>query len=118
MHPLVDHLIEAGVKSGHRLNDDFNGTSQLGIGRFQLTQRSGVRCSAASAYLHPARDRVNLRVLADTLVLRPLFLGRRAVGVSYQSIVTAKRKLFSLKGKSSSRRAHTGHLKSSCSQVF
>src|SRR4029077_5868828 len=81
MHPLVDHLIEAGVKSGHRVNDDFNGASQLGIGRFQLTQRSGVRCSAASAYLHPARDRINLQILVDTLVLRLLFQGRRAVGV-------------------------------------
>ena len=82
MHPLVDHLIEAGLESGHPLNDDFNGASQLGVGRFQLTQRSGVRCSAASAYLHPARDRANLRVLADTLVQRLMFQGSRAVGVS------------------------------------
>jgi choline dehydrogenase-like flavoprotein len=61
MHPLVDHLIEAAVASGHRLNDDFNGASQLRAGRFQLTQRNGIRCSAASAYLHPARERANLR---------------------------------------------------------
>src|SRR5271170_9130 len=57
MHPLVDHLIEAAVASGHRPNDDFNGVSQLGAGRFQLTQRNGIRCSIASAYLHPARER-------------------------------------------------------------
>jgi len=25
MHPLVDHLLEAGAKSGYRSNDDFNG---------------------------------------------------------------------------------------------
>jgi choline dehydrogenase-like flavoprotein len=82
MHPVVDRLIEAGTKSGHRPNDDFNGTSQLGIGRFQLTQRNGVRCSAASAYLHPARGRANLRILPDTHVLRLLLQRRRAVGVS------------------------------------
>ena len=57
MHPLVDHLIEAGVRSGYRPNDDFNAASQMGVGRFQLTQRNGVRCSTASAYLHPARER-------------------------------------------------------------
>jgi choline dehydrogenase-like flavoprotein len=82
MHPLVDHLIEAGVRSGHHLNEDFNGASQLGIGRFQLTQRNGVRCSAAAAYLHPSRERANLQVFADTHVLRLLLQGRRAAGVS------------------------------------
>jgi choline dehydrogenase-like flavoprotein len=82
MHRLVDHLIEACVGSGHGLNDDFNGASQLGTGRFQLTQRSGVRCSAASAYLHPSRERTNLQVFADTHVLRLQLQRRRATGVS------------------------------------
>jgi len=82
MHPLVDHLLEAGAKSGYRSNDDFNGASQMGIGRFQLTQRNGVRCSSASAYLHPARERANLEVFTDNLVLRLLLQGDRAVGVS------------------------------------
>jgi choline dehydrogenase len=82
MHPLVDHLIEAAAGSGYRLNDDFNGASQLGVGRFQLTQRNGVRCSAASAYLHPARERANLKIFTDTRVLQLLLEGRRATGVS------------------------------------
>jgi choline dehydrogenase-like flavoprotein len=82
MHPLVDHLIEAAVQSGYRRNADFNGAEQLGAGRFQLTQRNGVRCSAAAAYLHPSLDRPNLRVFTDTLVLRVLFEGRRARGIT------------------------------------
>jgi choline dehydrogenase-like flavoprotein len=82
MHPLVDRIIEAGLRSGYRPNDDFNGASQLGVGRFQVTQRNGVRCSAASAYLHPLRERANLQVFTDTLVLRLLLYGRRATGVS------------------------------------
>src|SRR5580658_9329033 len=84
MHPLVDHLIEAAVRTGYRPNDDFNGASQLGVGRFQLTQRNGFRWSAASAYLHPVRERTNLRVFTDTLVLRLLFEGHQAAGVSIQ----------------------------------
>ena len=81
MHPLVDHLIETAVAVGHRPNDDFNGPSQLGVGRHQLTQRNGIRCSTASAYLHPARERPNLHIFTDTLVLRLLMEGRRATGV-------------------------------------
>ena len=82
MHPLVDHLLEAGARSGYGANDDFNGASQLGVGRFQLTQRNGVRCSVASAYLHPARERGNLHVFTDSLVLRLQWQGLRATGVS------------------------------------
>jgi choline dehydrogenase len=84
MHPLVDHLLEAGARSGYSPNEDFNGASQLGVGRYQLTQRNGVRCSTASAYLHPSRERANLHVFTDTLVLRLLLHGRRATGVSIQ----------------------------------
>jgi choline dehydrogenase-like flavoprotein len=82
MHSLVDHLIEAAMQSGHRRNNDFNGAEQLGVGRYQVTQRNGVRCSAAAAYLNPSLDRPNLCVFTDTLVLRLLFEGRRAIGVS------------------------------------
>jgi choline dehydrogenase-like flavoprotein len=82
MHPLVDHLLEAAAKSGYRSNDDFNGASQMGLGRFQLTQRNGVRWSTASAYLHPACERVNLQVFTDSLVLRLLLQKGRASGLS------------------------------------
>jgi choline dehydrogenase len=84
MHPLVDRLIEASVQAGHRHNDDFNGACQLGTGRFQVTQRGGKRCSSATAYLHPARERPNLHVFTDALVLRLLLQGLRATGVALQ----------------------------------
>jgi choline dehydrogenase len=82
MHPLVDRLLEAGAKAGHRANEDFNGSSQLGVGRFQLTQRNGVRCSAASAFLHPVLKRSNLTVITHALVLRLLLDRHRAVGIA------------------------------------
>jgi choline dehydrogenase-like flavoprotein len=82
MHPLVDHLVGAALRSGYHPTDDFNGALQLGVGRFQLTQRSGARCSAASAYLHPARERTNLQVFTDALVLQLLLEGRRTTAVS------------------------------------
>ncbi|MCU1248216.1 MAG: putative choline dehydrogenase [Edaphobacter sp.] len=82
MHPLVDHLIEAAVRSGYHPTTISNGALQLGFGRFQLTQRSGARCSAASAYLYPARERTNLQVFTDALVLQLLLEDRRTTAVS------------------------------------
>jgi choline dehydrogenase len=81
-HPLVDRFVEAGIQAGHKHNDDFNGASQLGVGRLQFTMRDGSRWSAADAYLHPARQRSNLHVLTGVLVTRVLLEGSHAVGVT------------------------------------
>ena len=55
MHPLVDTMLEAARQAGHEHNPDFNGARQEGVGRFQLTQRDGLRWSTADGYLRPAR---------------------------------------------------------------
>ena len=81
MHPLVDTMLEAAVQAGHELNPDLNGERQEGVGRFQLTQRDGRRCSTADAYLHPAAERPNLEVRSGVFVQRIVFEGDRAVGV-------------------------------------
>ena len=47
------------------------------------TTRRGRRCSAARAYLHPARRRPNLTVRTGALTTRVRFAGRRATGVDY-----------------------------------
>jgi len=74
-------FIEAGVEAGLALNDDFNGPRQDGVGWYQVTQRDGMRCSAAVAYLHPVMQRPNLTVQTDAYVNRLLLEGTRAVGV-------------------------------------
>jgi choline dehydrogenase len=81
MSPLVETMLEASVAAGHELNPDFNGARQEGVGRFQLTQRNGRRCSTAAAFLHPALGRPNLDVLTDAMTLRIRFEAGRAVGV-------------------------------------
>ena len=83
-HQLMDAFLDAAEQAGHRRNDDFNGPEQDGMGYYQLTQRNGMRCSAAVAYLHPAMDRPNLTVLTDTLCTRLLFDGGRAAGVEVE----------------------------------
>ena len=52
--PLVDAQLEAAVQAGYELIDDLNVDRPEGVSRFQLTQRNGLRCSAADAFLHPA----------------------------------------------------------------
>jgi choline dehydrogenase len=73
--------VEAAVQAGLPRNADFNGPEQDGAGLYQVTQRGGLRASAAAAYLHPATARSNLTVLTHMLVHRVLFEGTRAVGV-------------------------------------
>ena len=80
-HPLTDRIIEAFLQAGHPRNDDFNGESQLGVGRFQVTQRNGTRWSAAAAYLRPIRGRANLEVITDATVVRVVLERSRAVGI-------------------------------------
>src|SRR5256885_5665158 len=52
-NPMADAWVDAAVAAGLEPNDDFNGAAQDGVGRYQVTQRGGVGCSAAVAFLHP-----------------------------------------------------------------
>ncbi|HEX4246222.1 MAG TPA: GMC family oxidoreductase N-terminal domain-containing protein, partial [Pseudonocardia sp.] len=81
MSRVVDAFLEAAVDAGHRLNPDFNGATQLGVGRVQLTQHNGMRWSTADGYLRPALERPNLTVLTEALAHRVVFEGDRAAGV-------------------------------------
>jgi choline dehydrogenase len=82
-NPLSAVFVEAGVASGWPRNDDFNGAEQQGIGFYQVTQDRGRRCSAAVAYLKPARARPNLAVLTRAAATRIVLENGRAVGVEF-----------------------------------
>jgi choline dehydrogenase-like flavoprotein len=80
---LSDVVLDAAAAAGFARNGDFNGATQEGFGFYQVTQRNGARCSAADAYLAPARQRENLTVVTHALTSRVLVDGVRAVGVEY-----------------------------------
>lgn len=80
-HPLSRAFVKAGQEFGLPYNSDFNGERQYGVGLYQNTTRNGRRCSAAVAYVHPARKRPNLTVKTGHLIGRILLEGTRAVGV-------------------------------------
>jgi choline dehydrogenase len=84
VNPMTDLLIEAAEDAlGLAPNRDFNGAIQAGAGRFQATIRAGRRCSAAVAFLQPARSRPNLTVETGATVEGIAIENGRAVAVRY-----------------------------------
>ena len=81
--PLLDAFIAGGRSAGYPSVDDYNGVTQEGFSYSQFTVRNGRRCSAAVAYLHPARKRRNLTVQTRAAVGELLFEHQRARGVRY-----------------------------------
>jgi choline dehydrogenase-like flavoprotein len=81
-HPLSEAAIDAGVSLGLQRKDDTNRLDQEGIGYTMRTIKNGVRVSAADAFLHPIKNRKNLKICLHTFVEKIVFEGTRAVGVS------------------------------------
>ena len=81
---VAELLIEAAQEAGLPWNEDFNGASQEGVGKLQVTQRGGRRLSAAAAFLAPAVDRLNLTILTEAHATRLLFSGNRVSGVEFR----------------------------------
>ncbi|MEM8786912.1 MAG: GMC family oxidoreductase N-terminal domain-containing protein [Pseudomonadota bacterium] len=81
--PMTRAFVRACQEHGLPFNADFNGPGQAGCGFYQTTTRHVRRCSAAVAYLRPARRRPNLTVETGCQVRRITFDGTRATGVAY-----------------------------------
>ncbi len=83
VNTLSGAFIDAGEESGFKVNTDFNGENQEGVGYYQVTQKNGERCSAAKAYLTPVLGRSNLDVISAAHVTKVLFDKTQAVGIEY-----------------------------------
>jgi len=82
-NPLFHAFVEAGHQAGFELTNDYNGLKQEGFGPMEQTVHKGRRWSAANAYLKPALQRDNLKMM-KCFVRRILFEDKRAVGVEIQ----------------------------------
>lgn len=80
---ICDAWVEAAQNSGYAFNDDYNGINQEGVGYFQLTTRNARRCSSAAAYLHPIKNRRNLKILSKAFVQHILLNNGRAEGIVF-----------------------------------
>lgn len=82
-NPLSQTLVQAAAEQGYPLNDDFNGETQEGFGLYQVTQKNGLRHSAAVGYLHPALARDNFTAVPHAHVQHLTFDGTRCTGAVY-----------------------------------
>lgn len=88
---VTQDWIDAAMQAGIPRSPDLNGERGDGVDRVQVSQHRGWRHSSATAYIHPAARRSNLRVELHARVLRILFEGKQAVGVEYKRDGTVQR---------------------------
>ena len=78
---IIDAWRDAAAECGIPKVRVFNNGDNFGSAYFQMTQRRGRRWSAARAFLRPALNRPNLKVLTDAHVTNLSFSGRDCVGL-------------------------------------
>lgn len=81
-HALTQAFMQSAGAVGHAFNHDYNGDTQEGVSRVQLSQRWGLRCSAADAFLKPLLGSRNLTLRLNTVVEKIEVTKGRAVSVS------------------------------------
>lgn len=77
---ICEAFLAAARAEGFAAPVDFNGATQEGFGHYDLTTRNGQRRSTAAAFLGPARNRPNLRVVTEAEVQHLTFGDGRATG--------------------------------------
>lgn len=82
-YAVADQWIEAAVHAGVSRSTDLNGAIAEGADYVQVSQRQGLRCSSARAYLERLPASAAPRMILSAQVRRVLFDGGRAVGVEY-----------------------------------
>ncbi|MBL8384389.1 MAG: GMC family oxidoreductase N-terminal domain-containing protein [Burkholderiales bacterium] len=82
---ILDRFARAAEQAGIPRTEDFNTGNNAGSGRFEVTQRTGVRWHAGKAFLRPVRKRPNLVVRDYSTAQRLVFDGRRCIGVEVRN---------------------------------
>jgi choline dehydrogenase len=83
--PLARAFVESCVQTGIQENSDYNGALQEGAGLFQFTIKDGRRHSAATAFLKPALNRPNLKVITHAHTTQLIIRNDRATGVEFRT---------------------------------
>jgi choline dehydrogenase len=81
---LHDPLMRTAASAGFNISEDLHGEVEEGFAKGEVTiDPRGRRASTSRAYLHPIRERSNLRVQTGARTQRILIESGRAVGVEY-----------------------------------
>jgi len=92
---ILDVFMNAAEEVGIPKVNDFNKGDNFGCGYFQVTEKKGLRCSAAVGYLKPIKNRNNLKILTKAHVKNIDFNKKKAIGISYwrdNQLIKAKAK--------------------------
>ncbi|MBO6758812.1 MAG: GMC family oxidoreductase N-terminal domain-containing protein [Roseibium sp.] len=81
IHPVTSHFFAAIDELRLPRSQDCNGARPEGATAYHINTRDGRRCSSAKAFLGPARNRRNLKVITKAVVRRLLMSDRTATGV-------------------------------------
>ncbi|WP_448549120.1 GMC family oxidoreductase [Thalassotalea fusca] len=79
---INQYFLDAAQNLGIPFNQDFNGDVQEGVGYYQVTQKNGMRCSAATAFLEPSKTRNNLSILTNVIVHKVIIEHGEAKGIT------------------------------------
>ncbi|MBT68208.1 MAG: choline dehydrogenase [Thiotrichales bacterium] len=83
LNPLYGAFIEAGKEAGYPETIDYNGEQQEGFGPMHMTVGGGVRSSTSNAYIKPAKNRSNLKIITNVLVQKIILENTIATGIEY-----------------------------------
>jgi len=92
---ILDIFMNAAEEIGIPKTNDFNKGDNFGCGYFQVTEKKGLRCSAAVGYLKPIKNRKNLKIITKAHVKNIDFYKKKAIGISYwrnNKLIKAKAK--------------------------
>ncbi len=81
---ILDAFRDAAVANGIPETDDFNRGDNEGCGYFKVNQRRGVRWNTSKAFLRPAMQRPNLKVLTHAQAQALVLDGGRVTGVRFR----------------------------------
>jgi choline dehydrogenase len=82
--PVLDAFRDAAEELGIPRTEDFNSGTNEGSGYFEVNQRNGVRWNTSKAFLRPALNRPNLRVVTGAETERLELDGKRVTGLTFR----------------------------------
>ena len=75
--------MNAAEEVGIPKTNDFNKGNNFGCGYFQVTEKNGLRCSAAVGYLNPVKKNKNIKIETNCHVEKINFKNKKAISVTY-----------------------------------
>ncbi len=90
--PVDLAMREAAMDLGYPWEEDCNAPGATGVSPYPINSVNGVRVSTNDAYIEPARDRPNLRIIGNATIDHVCLDGNRCFGV--QAIIDGRHREF------------------------